>query len=115
MHDLFSGSGCPPAASGRRGVGARGEGEGEGEKEEEGGGEGRAGTRRMLLEFRDGRSIQLSMRVLAGSAAFGIGRNSSADEDYLQVTSLAAVKYVSGYHCNLRVGPGLGFWGLKSV
>ena len=31
MHYLFSGSGCPPAASGRRGVGARGVGEGEGE------------------------------------------------------------------------------------
>ena len=69
----------------------------------------------MLLEFSDGRSIQLSMRVLAGSAAFGIGRNASADEDYLQVTSLAAVNYVSGSHCNLRVCPGLEFWGMTSV
>jgi len=71
----------------------------------------------MLLEFRDGRSIQLSMRVLAGSAAFGIGRNASGDndEDYLQITSLDAIKYVSGSHCNLRVGPGLGFWVLISV
>jgi len=71
------------------------------------GGAGREGTRKFVLDFRDGRNITLSSRVLAGSAVFGIGKSECGSQDYLRVTSLDAVNYVSGRHCHLSVCPGL--------